>query len=111
MFHHLCFVCHLSCLTQPLQPLQCIDFVSWGSYCMRKRGHGKTWVWQAAVSLDSTHAQQRTLVSLTLVFILPMVGCSHAWLVLLHAQAGIVHFVPPRTLVAALPWFVHAARR
>ena len=36
-----------------------------GSYCMRERGHGKTWVWQAAVSLDSTHAQQRTLVSLT----------------------------------------------
>ena len=61
-----------------------------GSYCMRKRGHGKTWVWQAAVSLDSTHAQQRTLVSLMLVFILPMVGCSHAWLVLPHAQAGIV---------------------
>ena len=82
-----------------------------GSYCMRKRGHGKTWVWQAVVSLDSTHAQQRTLVSLTLVFILPMVGCSHAWLVLPHAQARIVRFVPPHTLVAALPWLVHAARR
>ena len=25
----------------PFQPLQCLDFVSWGNYCMRKRGHGE----------------------------------------------------------------------
>ena len=48
---------------------------------MEKRGF-----WQVAVSLDSTHAQWRTFVSLTLVFILPMVGFSHDWSVLPHAE-------------------------
>ena len=38
MCFHLVVICHLPCLTQPLQ---CLDFVSWGSYCMRKRGHGE----------------------------------------------------------------------
>ena len=52
-----------------------------GIYCWRKRGF-----WQVAVSLDSTHAQWRTFVSLTLVFILPMVGCSHVWSVSPHTE-------------------------
>ena len=47
---------------------------------------GKRGFWQAAVSLDGTHAQWRTFVSLTLVFILPMVGCSHGWSVLPHTE-------------------------
>ena len=34
-------VCHLSCLTQPLQPLQCLDFVSWGQLL-----HEETWAWK-----------------------------------------------------------------
>ena len=59
---HPVVICHLPCLTQPLQ---CFDFVSWGSYCMRKRGHGGRQFWEAVVSSDGTHAQQRTFVSLT----------------------------------------------
>ena len=38
MFCHLSFVCHLSCLTQPLQ---CLDFVSWGHLL-----HEETWAWK-----------------------------------------------------------------
>ena len=36
--------------------------------------------------MDSTHAQWRTFISLTLVFILPMVGFSHSESVLPHAE-------------------------
>ena len=48
---------------------------------MEKRGF-----WQVAVSLDSTHAQWRTFVSLTLVFILLMVDCSRGESVAPHAE-------------------------
>ena len=49
---------------------------------------GKHGFWHATVSLDGTHAQWRTFVSLTPVFILPMVGCPHVWSILPHAKTN-----------------------
>ena len=63
---------------------------------------GKHGFWQAAVSLDGTHAQWRTFVSLTPVFILiPILVSSHTaasveahaepWSVLPHAEGKSIH--------------------
>ena len=38
-----CLFCHISCLTQPLQPIQCLEFVSWGQLL-----HEETWAWEGA---------------------------------------------------------------
>ena len=74
---------------------------------------GKRGFWQAAVSLDGTHAQWRAFVSLTLVFILPMVGCSHVWSVsphaepwsvLPHAEGNFAHPRVPRRFVRPSWW-------
>ena len=69
---------------------------------------GKHGFWQAAVSLDGTHAQWRTFISLTPVFILPMVDCSHGWSVSPHAEpwsvlphAGVGYVFPGVLLLGA----------
>ena len=73
------------------QPIQCLDFVNWGQLL-----HEEMWAWENVgfgrllSVLDGTHAQWRTFVSLTPVFILPMVGCPHGWSVLPHREVGSV---------------------
>ena len=62
---------------------------------------GKRGFWQAAVSLDGTHAQWRTFISLTPVFILPMVGYSHGLLIFLRHRAAAIFF----SRVGTLRWF------
>ena len=80
-----------------IQPLQCLDFVSWGQLL-----HEETWAWENVgfgrmlSVLDGTHAQWRTFVSLTPVFILPMVGYSHDLLIFLRNRAAVVFLLTRR---------------